>query len=254
MVAKSGGAVRAGGPGGACEGGNSATSKRVSPQPPGRGQLTSLNRIAAHLVVNCSRRQCRHVTAGGSDRKNQAVRVGRPQYWRLWVILGKPRITAGHHEAGLREHFIVRSAAGPTQAHLRGRHAGAGKLRGLRKQSACISHIASQSGDDRNLLACGCRGSDSAPGVCPYAARKRNGAGRAFDPPLGHSRRSAAEAERLSRKRPAGIDLHLPGGTTGRSSSAPTERGPRTPTPSAGRQRAATARAGTSRWSGSAWT
>ena len=176
MVAKSGGAVRAGGPGGACEGGNSATSKRVSPQPPGRGQLTSLNRIAAHLVVNCSRRQCRHVTAGGSDRKNQAVRVGRPQYWRLWVILGKPRITAGHHEAGLREHFIVRSAAGPTQAHLRGCHARTIKPRGLRKQSACISLIAIQASDNRDFLTCSCRCGHSAPWVGPCTSRQRYGA------------------------------------------------------------------------------
>src|ERR1017187_10267473 len=95
-------------------------------------RILVVKRIAAHLIVGCPRRQCRHVTAGGPDRKNQAVRVARSQYWRLWATAGKPRLPAGAHEGGPREHFIVRSAAGPTQAPLRGCHAAAGKLRGLR--------------------------------------------------------------------------------------------------------------------------
>src|ERR1035437_1497934 len=117
-----------------------------------RAMKTTLEvkRIAAHLIVSRPRRQGGNVTAGGPDRKDQTVRVGRSQYRRLWAILGKPGIAAGHHEAGLWKKFVICRAASPTQTHLSGRHARAGKRRGLRKQGAGISHIASQAGDNRN--------------------------------------------------------------------------------------------------------
>src|ERR1035437_969284 len=75
-----------------------------------RAMKTALEveRIPAHLVVSRPRRQGGNVTAGGPDREDQTVRVGRSQYWCLWAILGKPGITAGHHEAGLWKKFVIR--------------------------------------------------------------------------------------------------------------------------------------------------